>query len=75
VQIVIKENFTVWSLIFYRLWIRDSLVSITMGYGLDGWGSIPGRAKRFFSTPQHPDQLWGPPSLLLNGYWELISQD
>jgi hypothetical protein len=25
-----------------------------MGYRLDGRGSILGRAKRFFSTPQHP---------------------
>jgi hypothetical protein len=23
---------------------------------------------RFFSSPQHPDQLWGPPSFLSNGY-------
>jgi hypothetical protein len=27
---------------------------------LDDWGSIP--------TPPHPDQLWGPPNLLTNGY-------
>jgi hypothetical protein len=25
-----------------------------MDYGLDSWGSIPGRGKRFFSSPQHP---------------------
>jgi hypothetical protein len=22
---------------------------------------------RFFSSPRHPDQFWGPPSLLSNG--------
>jgi hypothetical protein len=34
----------------------------------NGQGSILGRSKRFFSTPQHPDWLWGPPNLLFNGY-------
>jgi hypothetical protein len=39
--------------------------------------SIPGRDKGFFLWPLCPDQLWGPPSLLSNGYsggfflWEL----
>jgi hypothetical protein len=31
-------------------------------------GSIPGRSKGFFLQPLCPDQLWGPPSLLYNGY-------
>jgi hypothetical protein len=26
------------------------------------------RGKTFFSTPQRPNQLWGSPSLLSNGY-------
>jgi hypothetical protein len=46
-------------------WSWDSSVGIVVGYGLDGLGSIPGSA-RFFSYPQHPDQFWGPPSLLSN---------
>jgi hypothetical protein len=25
--------------------------------------------KRFFSSPKCPDQLWGPTSLLFDGYW------
>jgi hypothetical protein len=41
-------------------------------YELDGRGSIPGRAKRFFSSPQRPDRLWSPLSLLHNGYRELL---
>jgi hypothetical protein len=45
-----------------------SSVSISTGYGMDSLGSIPGRGNRFFSTPQHPDQLWDPSSLLSNGY-------
>jgi hypothetical protein len=43
-----------------------SLVSIATGYGLDGRGSNPGGGKIFRT---HPDRLWGPPSLLYNGYW------
>jgi hypothetical protein len=38
------------------------------GYGLDGLGWIPGRSKRFFSSPQRPDRFWCPPSLLFSGY-------
>ena len=30
--------------------------------------SIPGRGKCFFSFPKRPDRLWGPLSLLFNGY-------
>jgi len=26
------------------------------------------QSKRFFSSPKHPDKLWGPQSLLVNGY-------
>jgi hypothetical protein len=42
------------------------------GYGMDGRGSTSGKGKRFFSTPQRSDRLWGPPSLLSNGYRELF---
>jgi hypothetical protein len=47
---------------------RDSSVGIETGYGLDGLGSIPGRSKRDFFTPQRPDRLWAPPNLLSDGY-------
>jgi hypothetical protein len=36
---------------------RDSWINITTGYGLDDRGSIPGRSKRIFCTPQFSDQL------------------
>jgi hypothetical protein len=42
---------------------RDSSFIIAMDYKLNGLGLIPGRSNRSFSTPQRPDQLWGPPSL------------
>jgi hypothetical protein len=35
-------------------------------------GLIPGRGQDSFSLPQWPDQLWDPPNLLPNGYWELF---
>jgi hypothetical protein len=32
------------------------------------------KGKIFFSTTQYPDWLWGPPSLLYDGYQELFPQ-
>jgi hypothetical protein len=40
---------------------------------LDGWGSIPCSGKRIFSSPQHSDWLWGPPSLLSNTTYQWLS--
>jgi hypothetical protein len=48
--------------------IRRQHLSITTGYRLDGPSSIPGSA-RFIPSPQLPDRLSGPPSLLSNGHW------
>jgi hypothetical protein len=50
----------------YRSW--DSSV---LGRGMDGWGSIPDKDKRF-SLLQCPDRLWGPPTLLSSGYQGLF---
>jgi hypothetical protein len=36
-------------------------------------GLNPSRGKRFLSSPKHPDQLWGPPSHLVNGCWGSFS--
>jgi hypothetical protein len=41
---------------------------VSMACWLDGHGSIPGIDKSFFVSPQRPDRLWGPPSLLSSGY-------
>jgi len=43
-----------------------SVVSTATGYRLDGPGLNPGGGKIFHTCP---DQPWGPPSLLYNGYW------
>jgi hypothetical protein len=51
---------------------RDSSVGIALGYVLDDRGSIPGGCWEFFSKPPRPERLWGPPSLLSNGYQGLF---
>jgi hypothetical protein len=53
---------------------RDSSVGIATGYGLDVGGSIPGRGNRFFATPQIPDHIWSPPSLLSDGERSLFTR-
>jgi hypothetical protein len=52
---------------------RASLVGIATVYGLDGWGSIRGRGKRFFTIPQRQNRLWGPPGLASNKDSGLLS--
>jgi hypothetical protein len=47
---------------------RGSSVSIVTDYGLDDRGSIPDRGRGFLFQSLRPDRLWGPPSLLSNGY-------
>jgi hypothetical protein len=43
-----------------------NVVGIATGYRLDdeGFGIRVSVGSRIFSSPRHPDQLWGPPSLL-----------
>jgi hypothetical protein len=48
-------------------------VGIAASYRLDGWNSSPGRSKRFFSSPQLPEGLWDPLSVLSDEYWGLLS--
>jgi hypothetical protein len=43
---------------------RNSVLGIAAGYGLDDRGvgvRVPVRS-RIFSSPRHPDRLWGPPT-------------
>jgi hypothetical protein len=51
-------------------WSRDSSVGIATGYGLNDRrvGVRVSVKARSFSSPRCPDRLWGPPSLLSNGY-------
>jgi hypothetical protein len=55
---------------------RDSAVSISTGYGLDGRG-VEVRVQvrsRIVSSSCRPDRLWDPPNLLLNEYQGLFPQ-
>jgi hypothetical protein len=55
---------------------RDSAVGIATGYGLDDLGvgvRVP-VGSRIFCSPHLPNRLWGPPSLLSNGYRWLFPQ-
>jgi hypothetical protein len=55
---------------------RESAVGIATGCGLDDWRvgvRVPVGAS-IFSSPRRPDRVWGPPSLLSNGYWGLFSR-
>jgi hypothetical protein len=49
---------------------RESAVGIATGYGLDEQdvGVRVPMGARIFTSPYRPDRLWGPPSLLSNGY-------
>jgi hypothetical protein len=75
--LLIQADVTKW--VFLRsetdMKMQDSIVDIATGYRLDDWGVgvwvLVG--PRIFSSPCHPDQLWGPPNLLSNGYWGALS--
>jgi hypothetical protein len=54
--------------IYHLLRSRGSSVSIVTDYGLNDRSSIPDRGRGFFFQSLRPDRLWGPPSLLSNGY-------
>jgi hypothetical protein len=47
---------------------------LKVGFGLDDRSTSPGRGNggNFFSSPPRPNRLWGPPSLLSNGYRGLL---
>jgi hypothetical protein len=60
-------------ILIFESW--DSAVGIVTGCGLDDQGvrvQVPVEA-RIFTSPCHPDRLWGPFSLLSNGYWGALS--
>jgi hypothetical protein len=47
---------------------RDSSVEQRWATSWTIGGSSPGWGWEYFSSPPRPDRLWGPPSLLSNGY-------
>jgi hypothetical protein len=61
------------SLIYNKSW--DSVVGIATSYRLHNRRAEVRvlKGSRIFSSRNHPDQLWGPPNLLSNGYWGGVS--
>jgi hypothetical protein len=59
----------------HNTWQYITSTEFRTGYRLDGRGSIPDREKIFISIPQRPDRLYGPPSLLHNGYRRLFPRE
>jgi hypothetical protein len=53
-------------------WSRDSLVGMALSYGLDDRGSRVRMPAGAGNSPPRPERLWGPPSLLPNGYQMLF---
>jgi hypothetical protein len=75
-QVPSVANFDLYKNVYIRQHVTpvDILSQLhSQDYRLDGPGSIPSSA-RFFSSPQIPNRLWGPPSLLSNGYRGLFSR-
>jgi hypothetical protein len=75
-RIIIFIVFSINLCIFPLMRVRDRGVGIATTYGLDDWGVevlVP-VGSRSFSSPRRPDRLWGPPSLVYNGYLGLFPQ-
>jgi hypothetical protein len=64
------NNFQILLLYIMSYVSRDSVVGRATGYGLNdrevGVRSLV--EARIFSSPNHPDRIWDPPSFLSNGY-------
>jgi hypothetical protein len=69
---VIQALDTMYSRTLFLIWLfketgsRGSSDGIATGYGLDDWGSIPCKSKRFFCASQRPDRIWCPYSRVSN---------
>jgi len=74
---MLKGNSTLWMPTEQRTssvegsWARNSAGSFLRkaGWSYRGHSSFSGIGKEFFSFQKRLERLWGPPSLLFNGYW------
>jgi hypothetical protein len=73
VQLNVSGRSNLYHLIIQFWWSRSSVHWIFTSHWGAGvammWGLDPIRGKRFISSLEHPDLLWGPPNVLFNGYW------
>lgn len=81
-QPLLNKSEFAWSLCKYKqcfLWGRNQLIllfTLTKPVHFSGLqagrprnqGSVPGKGRRFFSSLEHPDRLWGLPNILYSGY-------
>ena len=66
IQYIERERYKYRMMVLHRFVGRNSVVSIATRYDLGGPGKESRRGAILFDT--RPDWLWGPSSLLYNGY-------
>jgi hypothetical protein len=69
--VIINKQFNYYYYYYYYK-IRGSAVGIAIAFGMDdrGVGVLERSRSRIFASPYRQDWLWGPLSLLSNGYRE-----
>jgi len=68
----------------YTIWLHPKITPamgrmtvslfIVTSLKMDDCELYPSRSKRFSCSPNHPDSLWGPQSLLFNGFYQWLLQ-
>jgi hypothetical protein len=48
------------------------MVGVVFSYRLDSLGFESQQEQEIFTSPECPDQFWGPLSFLFDGYWVLF---